>query len=183
MFYGFRLISECLQSNKVVIEEVGVAADVVGQRGLKMLSVLAYVFSAHFQHVTIQRHMIALLSFEEDYVAPYILKAFTYLGRYKSLTDSHPEILEDLAPICKEMMLSGTPKQAKHAVRCMFVNMESTENIAPPETMENMFSEIVESLKSSLNADHLHYRTAIVTLGHIAYNMPTKYTVSTMQCT
>ena len=69
-----------------------------GERGLKLLTVLAYVFSAHFQHSEILRHMIALLHFEEEYVAPYILKAFTYLGRYKPLIESHPG---ELFGLCK----------------------------------------------------------------------------------
>lgn len=171
------LIGDCMQANESAIEEVGLSADVAGQRGLRMLAVLSYVFSAHFQHVNILRHMIALLSFDEDYVAPYILKAFTYLGRYKPLVDSFPEVLEELGPICKEMALSGTPKQAKHAVRCMFVNMVSAEDNELPESIANLFAELVEALKNNLHVSHPHYRTAIVSLGHIAYNMPEKYLV------
>lgn len=172
------LISNCMQSNESIIDEVGLNEDNAGDRGLRMLAVLAYVFSAHFQDVNILRHMISLLSFDEDYVAPYILKSFTYLGRYKPLVDSFPIVLEELAPICKEMALSGTPKQAKHAVRCMFVNMVSAEDNQMSDTISAMFADLVESLKTNLNASHPQYRTAIVSLGHIAYNLPEKYLVS-----
>lgn len=155
-------------------EEIGLPAESAGERGLKLLSVLAYVFSAHFQHQSILRHMIHLLSFEDEFVAPYILKAFTYLGRYKPLVESHPAVILELAPLCKEFAISGTPKQAKHAIRCMYVNTQS-------ETTElidgDIFSQIIESFRTTLNPDYEHYRTAIVSLGHIAYNMPDKFQV------
>lgn len=158
-----------------VIEDVGLPSEMAGERGLKMLTVLSYVFSAHFQHDNILRHMIALLSIDGDYVAPYILKAFTYLGRFKPLIDSHQDVLEELGPICKELALSGSPKQAKHAIRCMFVNTETSEHIVSPAI--DIFGELVESFKTSLNPEHAHYRTAIVALGHVAYNLPEKYQV------
>lgn len=164
------LIEDCMQSGRVV-DEVGLPPGTAGERGLKLLSVLAYVFSAHFQHETILRHMIALLSFDVDYAAPYLLKAFTYLGRYKPLIDSHPAIVQELGPICKEFAESGTPKQAKHAVRCMFVNTQTQEitNVA------DIFPDIVETLKQTLNSENENYRTAIVCLGHVAYNVPERF--------
>ena len=155
-----------------VIEDVGLPAELAGQRGLKMLTVLSYVFSAHFQHNNILRNMIALLSLEEDYISPYILKAFTYLGRFKPLIDSHQGVLEELAPICKDLAMSGTPKQAKHAIRCMFVNTETDT-----DSSIDIFTDLVDSFKTTLNPHHENYRTAIVALGHIAYNMPEKYQV------
>lgn len=158
-----------------VIEDVGLPAELAGQRGLKMLTVLSYVFSAHFQHDSILRHMIALLSIDGEYVAPYILKAFTYLGRFKPLIDAHSDVLEELSPICKELAMSGTPKQAKHAVRCMFVNTEASDG--NDTTNVDIFTELIESFKTSLHPDHDNYRTAIVALGHIAYNLPDKYQV------
>lgn len=177
------LVSECMQGGNA-IQEIGMPADMVGQRGLKMLSVLSFVFSAHFQHDSILRHMLGLLSFDEDYVAPFVLKAFTYLGRYRPLVDSNAAVLEELVPICKELALTGTPKQAKHAVRCMFVNMGPTvETItdAPinPTTalILRMFGELVDSIKQ-LKKDQPHYRTAIVVLGHIAYNLPDRFQVT-----
>lgn len=175
------LIEDCMNGG-TVIDEVSLPAESAGERGLKLLSVLAYVFSAHFQHASILRHMIGLLSFEEEYVAPYVLKALTYLGRYKPLIDSHQEVLAELAPICKELALSGTPKQAKHAVRCMFVNTQSSidNTNANDEATVNgnnfdIFADIMDSFKITLDLNHENYRTAIVCLGHIAYNMPNRF--------
>lgn len=165
------LIEDCMNDGQTV-EEIGLPRESCGERGLKLLSVLAYVFSAHFQHDTILKQMISLLQFDEPYVAPYILKTFTYLGRYKPLVESHPGIVDELAPLCKLFAVTGTPKQAKHAVRCMFVNTQS-------ELLRtiDVFPDIMEQIKLALEPDKPNYRTAIVSLGHIAYNLPEKFHV------
>uniref|UniRef100_A0A336L3C1 CSON002650 protein n=1 Tax=Culicoides sonorensis TaxID=179676 RepID=A0A336L3C1_CULSO len=179
------LIEDCLNDGPMV-NEIGLPRESVGERGLKLLSVLAYVFSAHFQHETILKHMIVLLSFDEAYVAPYILKAFTYLGRYKPLVESFPQIVEELAQLCKLFAITGTPKQAKHAIRCMFVNTQSesttgqTDDLTTNTTENNtvdVFPEIVDQLKIALSPEKPNYRTAIVSLGHIAYNLPEKFMI------
>lgn len=173
------LIEDCMNGG-TVIDEVGLPPESAGERGLKLLSILAFVFSAHFQHDSILRHMIGLLSFDEDYVAPYVLKALTYLGRYKPLIECHAVVLGELAPLCKELALSGTPKQAKHAIRCMFVNTQhNPENVALQRVAESMdiFAEIVNGFKITLDANHENYRTAVVCLGHIAYNLPERFNV------
>lgn len=164
------LIEDCM-NGKQVVEEVGLPPESAGERGLKLLSVLAYVFSAHFQHESILHQMIALLGFEVEYAAPYILKAFTYLGRYKPLIDSHPSVLLALGPLCKDLTVIGSPKQAKNAVRCMFVNSQSTES----EHVSDIFPDIVDALRVTLTPDHENYRTAIVCLGHVAYNTPDRF--------
>ncbi|XP_055534630.1 sister chromatid cohesion protein PDS5 homolog B-B [Wyeomyia smithii] len=168
------LIQECMNGSEV-IDEVSLPSESAGERGLKLLTVLAYVFSAHFQHDEILRHMIGLLNFDEEYVAPYVLKAFTYLGRYKPLVESHIEIAKELAPICKEFAVAGSPKQAKHAIRCMYVNSQINDPNVDPSI--DIFPDIVESFKLTLNPENEHYRTAIVSLGHIAYNLPEKFHV------
>lgn len=182
------LIEECMNGG-TVIDEVSLPPESAGERGLKLLSVLAYVFSAHFQHATILRHMIGLLNFDEEYVAPYVLKALTYLGRYKPMIDSHADVLAELAPVCKELALNGTPKQAKHAIRCMFVNTQTTSDgnnsstdaedpLADTNNRFDIFSDIVDSFKETLDPSNDNYRTAIVCLGHIAYNMPDRFNVT-----
>lgn len=164
----FSLIEECIQ-NAPVVEEIGISADIAGERGLNLLTVLCYVFSAHFQHENILQHMIAMLQIDEDYVATHILKAFTHLGRFQPLDKSFTSVLESLAPICKELAICGTPKQAKHAIRCVFVNSKSGDETHP------IFDEIVESLKETLSPENQNYRTAIVCLGHVAYNIPNRF--------
>lgn len=80
--------------------------------------------------------------------------------------EEFPELMNELAPICQQFAETGTPKQAKGAIRCIYVNM--------PELHDSLFPCILETIKTNLNPDSDHYRTAIVTLGHIAFNVPDK---------
>ncbi|XP_037953062.1 sister chromatid cohesion protein PDS5 homolog B-B [Teleopsis dalmanni] len=175
------LIENCMQRGNVV-EEIGISPAEAGERGLNLLSMLSYVFSAHFFTETTLRHMISLLSYEEEYAAPLILKAFSHLGRYKPLAEDNSLILEELAPICKDFAISGTPKQAKHAVRCIFINSQTVPLVdittATAPTVHPIFTEIIESFRTTLVPDCDQRQTKVVTLGHIAYNMPQAFMTS-----
>lgn len=119
--------------------------------------------------------MISLLSYYEDYAAPLILKSLTHLGRFKPLISVDPAIVEELAPVCKDFAVEGTPKQAKHAVRCIFINTQSQTNGDSTESLQMVhpiFTDIVENLRLTLKPNCPHQRTKVVTMGHIAYNMP-----------
>lgn len=74
--------------------------------------------------------------------------------------------MNELAPICRQFAETGTPKQAKGAIRCIYVNM--------PDLHDTLFPFILETIKQNLNSESQHYRTAIVSLGHIAFNVPDK---------
>ncbi|XP_068145904.1 sister chromatid cohesion protein PDS5 homolog B [Drosophila tropicalis] len=195
------LIEKCIQGGSIC-EDIGINRHEAGERGLKLLSMLSYVFSAHFFTDTSLRHLISLLSYEHEYVAPLVLKTLTHLGRYQPLVDeANPIILNELAPICKDFALIGTPKQAKHAVRCIFVNTQSSTGTGADgngaggasvglgggvtsgngagasastttQTVHPIFNEIIELLRLKLSPNCDHQRTKIVTLGHIAFNMP-----------
>lgn len=166
------LVENCMQEGEMV-DEVGIPREEAGERGLKLLTVLSYIFSAHFLNKTTMRHMIALMSYDVPYAAPLILKAFTHLGRYKPLCDVDSTVLNEMVPICREFALSGTVKQAKHAVRCIFINTQTTHNDTDQQTIVHpMFPQIIDVLKSSFGPNCEHYRTKVVCLGHIAYNMP-----------
>ncbi|XP_067627164.1 sister chromatid cohesion protein PDS5 homolog B isoform X2 [Eurosta solidaginis] len=173
------LIDQCMQRGKIV-EEIGLPIDEAGERGLKFLCMLSYIFSAHFFTDETLQHMVALLSHEEDYAAPLILKALAHLGRYHPICDINPTILEALASICKDFALAGTVKQAKHAVRCIFVNSQTADGAGAdtitPSTktpiIHPIFNEIVETLRVTLSPKDPYQHTKISTLGHIAYHMP-----------
>lgn len=114
--------------------------------------------------------LVNMLRMDDEMVAPLVLSTFTFLGRcYKPLCEVAPEVCKMLAPICKNFAESGTPKQAKNAIRCLFVNMTNIH--------DSIFPEIIERIKTSLTPSCDNYRTAIVTLGHIAYNLPDKYQI------
>uniref|UniRef100_A0A1I8NDQ3 Uncharacterized protein n=1 Tax=Musca domestica TaxID=7370 RepID=A0A1I8NDQ3_MUSDO len=170
------LIEECMRGGDIV-KEIGLPADEAGEQGLKLLTALSYLFSPHFFTDKSLRHLISLLSYDNDYSAPLILKSLTHLGRYKPLISVDSAILEELAPVCKDFAVEGTPKQAKHAVRCIFVNTQAqlnggTEHLDSPKTVHPIFHEIMDNLRITLKPNCPQQRTKVVTMGHIAYNMP-----------
>lgn len=167
------LVENCMQDGEMV-DEVGIRREEAGERGLRLLTVLSYIFSAHFLNKPTMRHMIALMSYDVPYAAPLILKAFTHLGRYKPLCDVDNTVLNEMVPICREFALSGTVKQAKHAVRCIFINTQSTTSEPDQQQpiVHPMFPQIMDVLKTTFGPNCENYRTKVVCLGHIAYNMP-----------
>lgn len=175
----FIYIVQDFLDGRSTIEGVSLPPKSAGERGLKLLTVLANIFSVHFQHDTTLRCLIDLLNCDEEFVAPYILKALTHLGRHKPLIEYHADLLTVLAPICKKLAISGTPKQAKHAIQCMHVNTQHS-NEFPASTIPanlDIFPDIIDSIQTTLVPEHECYLTAIVALGHIAFNMPNKFVV------
>lgn len=85
-----------------------------------------------------------------------------------SVGQYHPNLLGALVPQCQNMLVSGTPRQGKMAVRSLYVNMkESGRN--------HTFAQVVEALRANLDPMNTSYRTAIVALGHIAFLMPEEF--------
>lgn len=161
-------VEDCLKGGNTV-EEVGLHPATAGDRGLKLLVMLSVVFPSHFQHLDVLEQLIDLLSIDDENVAPAVLTVFTFLGKYKCLYENFPSVMEKLAPICKEYAEMGTPKQAKGAIHCIYKNM--------PTLHDTLFPSILETIKNNLCPESPHYRTAIVALGHIAFNVPEQYKI------
>nr|CAD7430754.1 unnamed protein product [Timema monikensis] len=161
-------VEDCLKGGNLV-EEVGLHPNSAGERGLKLLMMLSFVFPAHFLHEDVIRHLLCLLDLDDEIVAPLVLSVLTFLGKYKPIGEVFPRIIQELTPVCKHFAVRGTTKQAKHAIRCLYVNL--VDNHA------TVFAEILENVKENLNPESPYYRTAIVSVGHIAYNLPDKYPV------
>ncbi|XP_060530808.1 sister chromatid cohesion protein PDS5 homolog B isoform X1 [Cylas formicarius] len=161
-------VEDCLSGGNA-IEEIGLHPATAGDRGLKLLIMLSVVFPSHFHHADILEELMDLLRLNDENVAPLVLSIFTFLGKYKCLYEQFPNLIYTLAPTCTELACTGTPKQAKGAIHCIFKNM--------PPLHDELFSSILESVKNNLTPESPHYRTAIVALGHIAYNVPDKYKV------
>ena len=49
------------------------------------------------------------------------------LGKKTPLHEEFSDILEHLVPICKSFIKGGTSKQAKHAVKCLYINTASAD--------------------------------------------------------
>lgn len=152
-----------------IAEECGIDIEKAAERGLKLLVMLSFVFPAHFLHEDVLHRLTSLLELDDESVAPHILAALTFLGKYRPLSEACPALFPKLITLCKAYAEVGTPKQAKNAVRCLFVNV--------PDQRTAIFTEILETLKSTLSPHSEHYRTAIVTLGHIAHNLPDNFPV------
>ncbi|KAL1497514.1 hypothetical protein ABEB36_008461 [Hypothenemus hampei] len=164
-----RYVEDCLRGGNS-IEEIGLNPATAGDRGLKLLVMLSVVFPSHFHHSDILEDLMDLLRLDDVNVAPLVLSVFTFLGKYKCLYDQFPNLMNSLAPICKDLACTGTPKQAKGAIHCIHKNM--------PPLHDDIFAHILESVKENLVSDSPHYRTAIVALGHIAFTFPEKYKVA-----
>ena len=180
--------NEPFKADNALLNNLKLKPEDTSSKGLNLLTVLIYLFPAHFLHDTVLRPLMSLLSFELGFVAASIFKALTHLGRFKPLIDSHPVVLEDLAPLCKHFAINGTPKQAKHAIRCLFVNAQSTIQEKDAEDVEtsqkkikkqidSIFQEVVDATNQNLQSTSEHYRTAIVSFGHIAYNLPERFNI------
>ncbi|XP_026499402.1 sister chromatid cohesion protein PDS5 homolog B isoform X3 [Vanessa tameamea] len=152
-----------------IAEECGIDVSRAAERGLKLLVMLSFVFPAHFLHEDVLHRLTSLLELDDEAVAPHVLAALTFLGKYRPLSEACPALFPKLITLCKAYAEVGTPKQAKNAVRCLFVNV--------PEQRSQIFTEILDTLKSTLSPHSEHYRTAIVTLGHIAHNLPDNFPV------
>nr|CAI5853212.1 unnamed protein product [Callosobruchus analis] len=161
-------VEDCLRGGNT-IEEVGLHPATAGERGLRLLVMLSVVFAPHFQHDDVLERLMDLLKLDDESVAPFVLTVFTFVGKYRCLSEKFPELMDQLAPICVEFAQTGTPKQAKSAIHCIYKNM--------PTMHDQLFPAILETVKNNLTPESPHYRTAIVTLGHIAFNVSEKYKV------
>ncbi|KAE9537570.1 hypothetical protein AGLY_006593 [Aphis glycines] len=164
----FNHVENCLSGGNM-IEELGLHPETAAYRGLELLNVLSNTFACHFYHPDILDKLLDLSHHDDEYIAPQVLTMLTTIGKYSALGDSYPEFTEKLIPICKKLAVYGTPKQAKGAIRCLYVNVYKSKN--------DIFDDIVEKTKINLEPDSKHYETAIVALGHLAINVAEKYNV------
>ena len=163
------LVKEALEGGSI-LEELGLNQKQAGERGLKLLLLLAFVFPSHFLHENVIRTMIFYLSIKGDNVAPLTLSALSFIGKHKPLGDAFPELTAVLVPICKQFIAKGNDKQAKQAVKCLFMNTTVTQDV--------VFAEILETVRNNLDPEKGEgYKTAIVSLGHIAFHMPDKFPI------
>ncbi|CAL8109843.1 unnamed protein product [Orchesella dallaii] len=164
------IIQEIVKGDSEFSKSFNVADYVAMEKGFNLVSVLAFVFSNHFDDEKVLEMLIELLG--NDHLSSEhmsrILAALMYIGKTRPIGQHHPNLMGILVPQCQNMLLSGTPRQGKMAVRCLFVNMkESARN--------HTFAQVVENLRGNLDPANSSYRTAIVALGHIAFLMPEEF--------
>nr|XP_045585415.1 sister chromatid cohesion protein PDS5 homolog B-B-like [Procambarus clarkii]XP_045585416.1 sister chromatid cohesion protein PDS5 homolog B-B-like [Procambarus clarkii] len=163
------LVEGALNADPTVLDTLNLTSDIATEKGLKLLFVLSFVYPAHFLHVDILTRLISLLNVPNSTISPPVLSVLTYIGKYKPIGELYPDLASVLIPICQRFAESGTAKQAKHAVRCLHTNCTSES--------DEVFERILEKIKEQLTFDSTHFRTSVVSLGHIAFNMPDKFLV------
>lgn len=150
------LVSESL-GGECSIEDIGPLA---AERGLKLLHALSTVFPGSFQQDGIYASLIRFLELDnEESAAEITLQVFANIN----ISQAADTILPNLIPLLKKFAQSGTVKQAKQAVRCL-VSLCHYHREAIEETLE--------VLKQQLNLECPHYRTTLVSIGHIAHSCP-----------
>ena len=158
-------------NNGEIIEELGLSAETAGERGLRLLFVLSFVFPSHFVYRDVIHDLLSMLGNAKDCVAPLVLSILSFIGKHKPISDQFPQLQEVLSNICLQFVKLGTKKQAKQAVKCMFLNTTT-------EHQDVVFANILDAIKENLNgAKNRSYLTAIVALGHLAFYLPDKFPV------
>ena len=165
-----KLIRDAIDPEKDVVEEMGLDPETAGERGLRLLFVLSFVFPSHFMYKDIIKELLNMLGNSANYVAPLVLHILSFIGKHKPIQTSFGELQGILRKICLQFVKLGTPKQAKQAIKCMYMNTV--------ENQDQVFTEILDTIKDNLNGEKgKSYLTAIVALGHLSINLPDRFPV------
>jgi len=163
------IVSDALKGGDI-INELGVDGDTAGEKGLRLLVVLSFVFPSHFVYKDTIKSLLQNMTHEKECVSPLILNVLSFIGKHKPINETFPDLHENLRKICLAYVNLGTPKQAKQAIKCLHLN--TTDNI------EQVFTEVLDKIKVNLNGEkNKNYLTAIVALGHLAFYLPDKFPV------
>lgn len=163
------MVEGALNGDPTILDTLNLTSDIATEKGLKLLFVLSFVYPSHFLHQDILTRLISLLNVPNTAISPPVLAVLTCIGKYKPIGELYPELASVLIPVCQQFACSGTPKQAKHAVRCLHTNCTSDA--------DEVFEKILEKIKEQLTFDSPHFRTSVVSLGHIAFNMPDRFLI------
>ena len=164
-----KIVTDALKDGEV-INELGLDPDTAGEKGLRLLFVLSFVFPSHYIYDDIITGLLRNAVHKKDYVVPLILNILSFIGKYKPLNESFPNLYDTLLKMSIQYIKIGTPKEAKQAIKCLYLN--TTENV------EQVFNKILEIIKENLNGEkNNQYLTAIVALGHLAFYLPDMFKV------
>jgi len=147
-----------------VEEELSSQVDQVEQKGVKLLLTLSHYFPHYFKSVEIFENFVSFMKNDDDIVSDLALQILTNTGSHLHI--EHPEVYSSLVPILTNLAKCGSPRQAKHALRCI-----NTICVNKEQAVSNIF----EQIQSSLDPNNANYLTHIVSLGHIAQLFPDLY--------
>ncbi|XP_033220994.1 sister chromatid cohesion protein PDS5 homolog A-B-like isoform X2 [Belonocnema kinseyi] len=134
-----------------------------GDRGLKLLKVLANYFPTSFEFAEIPELFINYLKNGDEVRRSLMLSLLATLGKRKYLYEiiNSDSILEFLISTTKKLAIEGTPKESKQSIRCLKF---STPNF------EHVYEEILESMNLQPSSDF--FLGSVIALGHIALERP-----------
>ncbi|XP_055894308.1 sister chromatid cohesion protein PDS5 homolog A-B-like isoform X1 [Biomphalaria glabrata] len=131
------------------------------QKGVQLLLTLSQYFPFYFKSVEIFENFLTFVKHDDDIVSDLAIQIITNTG--SQLHIDHPDVYSSLVPLLTNIAKFGSPRQAKHALRCI-----NTICINKEQAVTSIF----ESIQGALNPDNANYLTAIVSLGHIAQLFP-----------
>lgn len=138
------------------------------ESGMNLLLMLSNVYQSCFHSEDVYRCLLVFVRSEDDSISDIALQVFKNVG--VSMEQMFPAIHSILLPILQKMSKSGTPKQAKHALRCIDAMCKSKDEI---------FRQLYEHLKQNMKHDSPNFLTSLVGIGHLSSLRPSLFVSST----
>ncbi|GBM49507.1 Sister chromatid cohesion protein PDS5 B [Araneus ventricosus] len=129
-------------------------------KGIDLINALANTYPHYFVDEELFSNLVQILDARQDDVeiSEITLETLSYIS--KNLEHIYPKVYSELLPILQKFIRVGTPKQAKYAVYTVHKMVNDKETV---------FGEIIESLQDHFTMNSQYFRTALVSIGHIAY--------------
>ncbi|XP_023237020.1 sister chromatid cohesion protein PDS5 homolog B-like [Centruroides sculpturatus] len=149
-------VKNSLLNNGEIDKELGLYNS--AHRGLQLLHTLSFVYPGSFHGEEIFNELLNFFYANNERAAELTLQILTNIG--ESIEKKYPNVAQRLLPLLKNFVQNGSVKQAKYAVACINTAVSNKEKI---------FGEILEHLKQHLSLSSGYFRTALVSVGHIAF--------------
>ncbi|KAG8188316.1 hypothetical protein JTE90_008957 [Oedothorax gibbosus] len=154
--YLVEFVKDSLIGSCAIEAELGLKES--AKSGLDLLLLLTYTCPHHFNSANVYNNLMLFLQTDQDYASDATLQIFINVA--SEVEKKCPEVCSELIILLQKFVETGTPKQAKHAVYCL-------DNIVLDR--ETIFGAIINNLKKHLTLKSEYYRTALVSIGHLAY--------------
>ncbi|KAK2159284.1 hypothetical protein LSH36_155g04017 [Paralvinella palmiformis] len=146
------------------LNEIGDDVMNASEKGLKLLLLLARMYPGSCQSEEVYAQLMAFVKHDDDTVSDLTLQVFVPIGTHLEM--QFPNIYSSLLPVLQKFVKIGTPKQAKHAIRCIDKMCRNKQAI---------FSQIFEHLQKNMDLDSPNFLTSLVGIGHMAQLCPGEF--------
>lgn len=75
-----------------IVEELGLNPETAGERGLRLLFVLSFVFPCHFVYRDVIHDLLTMTTNPKECVAPLVLAILSFIGRHKPISEQFPQL-------------------------------------------------------------------------------------------